>query len=569
MGIKSAAMTYFNSTPADLTIEESALLIGMLKAPTKFSPKRNPAASFQRRNTVLNQLYKYKYFTKKECDSIQKLPIDLSKFTLQHHATGLATYFREYLRLWLVDWCRNNPKPDGSHYDIYKDGLKIYTTIDSRMQKHAEKAVQEHVCNYLQPAFFKHLKGQKNAPFYNISNEETERILNSGMKRSERYALMRDADATAEEIKNAFKTKAQMKIITWDRGMIDTLMTPLDSIRYMKSFLHCGMMAMDVNSGFVKAYVGGVNYQYFQFDHVKLSKRQVGSTFKPYIYTVAMQSGEYSPCSMVPNLPVTFHLPEGGTWTPRNSSDHKNGMMLPLSEALAHSLNYISAYLMKQFGPQAVIQLVRNMGITSDIPAVPSICLGACELSLYEQVGAMNCFPNQGVYIEPTFITRICDNNGSTIYKYVPKTNEAMDQITAFKTARLMQGVVDYGTGGRLRSTYKLSFPLAGKTGTTDNHSDGWFVGYTPVLTAGVWVGCEDRAAHFRTLALGQGARTAMPVFAQFMQKCYEDPDLPYHKIVSEPDKYPGYSFAIPAAYTGDPSGCNEKPKERKRPDFD
>jgi penicillin-binding protein 1A len=343
----------------------------------------------------------------------------------------------------------------------------------------------------------------------------------------------------------------------------------MDSIRYMKSFLHCGMMAVEVNTGHVKAYVGGVNYQYFQFDHVKLSKRQVGSTFKPYIYTVAMQSGEYSPCTLVPNVPVTFQLPEGGTWTPRNTSNYKDGMMLPLNEALAQSLNYISAYLMKQFGPQSVIQLVRNMGITSDIPAVPSICLGSCDLSLYEQVGAINCFPNQGVYIEPTFITRICDNNGNTIYEYVPKTNEAIDQITAFKTARLMQGVVDHGTGTRLRSQYKLNFPLAGKTGTTDNHSDGWFVGYTPVLTAGVWVGCEDRAAHFRSLSLGQGARTAMPIFAAFMQKCYEDPELPYRKIVSEPDKYSGYNFTIPAAYTGDSSGCNEKPKERQRPDFD
>ncbi|MCL1850311.1 MAG: transglycosylase domain-containing protein [Bacteroidetes bacterium] len=569
MGIKSAAATYFNKTPADLSVEESALLIGMLKAPTKFSPKRNPTASLQRRNVVLEQLYKYKYLSKNERDSVQKISIDLSKFAMQHHATGIATYFREYLRLWLADWCRKNPKPDGSHYDIYKDGLKIYTTIDSRMQKHAEKAVQDHVCNYLQPLFFKHIKGQPNAPFSKISDEDTQTILKAAMRRSERYALMKDAGANDEEIKAVFATKVTMKVLTWDRGMVDTVMTPMDSIRYMKSFLQCGMMAMDVNTGHVKAYVGGVNYQYFQFDHVKLSKRQVGSTFKPYIYTVAMQSGEYSPCTMVPNVPVTFHLPEGGTWTPRNSGDYKNGMMLPLNEALAQSLNYISAYLMKQFGPQAVIQLVRNMGITSDIPAVPSICLGSCDLSLYEQVGAMNCFPNQGVYVEPTFITRICDNNGSTIYEYVPKTNEAMDQITAFKTARLMQGVVDHGTGIRLRAQYKLNFPLAGKTGTTDNHSDGWFVGYTPMLTAGVWVGCEDRAAHFRTLALGQGARTAMPVFAMFMQKCYEDPELPYLKIVSDPDQYSGYNFTIPAAYTGDPSGCNEKPKERKRPDFD
>jgi penicillin-binding protein 1A len=569
MGIKSAAATYFNKTPSELNIEESSLLIGMLKAPTKFSPKKNPTAALQRRNVVIDQLYKYKYLSKHECDSIQQINIDLSRFAIQHHATGIATYFREYLRLWLADWCKKNPKPDGSHYDIYKDGLKIYTTIDSRMQKHAEKAVQEHVCNYLQPLFFNHIKGQKNAPFTKISEEETQTILRAAMRRSDRYALMKDAGANDEEIKAAFATKVQMKILSWDRGMVDTLMTPMDSIRHTKSFLQCGMMAMEVNTGYVKAYVGGVNYQYFQFDHVKLSKRQVGSTFKPYIYTVAMQSGEYSPCSLVPNVPVTFHLPEGGTWTPRNSSDYKRGMMLPLSEALAQSLNYVSAYLMKQFGPRAVIQLVRNMGITTDIPAVPSICLGSCDLSLYEQVGAMNCFPNQGVYVEPTFITRICDNNGSAIYAYVPKTNEAIDQITAFKMARLMQGVVDHGTGVRLRGQYKLNFPLAGKTGTTDNHSDGWFVGYSPVLTAGVWVGCEDRAAHFRSLALGQGARTAMPVFALFMQKCYEDPKLPYHQIVAEQDDKFGYNFIIPATYTGDPSGCNEKPKERKRPEFD
>jgi penicillin-binding protein 1A len=569
MGIKSAAATYFNKTPVELTVDESSLLVGILKAPTKYSPKRNPVASLQRRNTVLNQLYKYHFLTQNERDSIQAIPIDLQQFAMQHHATGIATYFREYLRLWLADWCRKNPKPDGTHYDIYKDGLKIYTTIDSRMQKHAEKAVQEHVCNYLQPLFFKHIKGQKNAPFSNITNEETQHILNNGIRRSERYAIMKDAGATDEEIKKSFATKVEMKILTWDRGMIDTIMTPLDSIRYMKSFLHCGMMAVEVNTGYVKAYVGGVNYQYFQFDHVKLSKRQVGSTFKPYVYTVALQSGEYSPCTMVPNVPVTFHLPEGTTWTPKNSSEYKNGMMLPLSEALAQSLNYISAYLMKQFGQQAVIQLVRNMGMTSEIPAVPSICLGACELSLYEQVGAINCFPNQGVYVEPTFITQICDNNGSAIYKHIPKTNEAMDQITAFKTVRLMQGVVDYGTSVRLRGQYKLSFPLAGKTGTTDNYSDGWFVGFTPALSAGVWVGCEDRSAHFRSMALGQGARTAMPVFALFMQKCYEDTELPFRKIVSDPDKYPGYNFTIPAAYTGDSSGCNEKPKERKRPDFD
>ena len=295
----------------------------------------------------------------------------------------------------------------------------------------------------------------------------------------------------------------------------------------------------------------------------KLSKRQVGSTFKPYVYTVAMQSGDFDPCTMVPNVPVTIETP-GGSWTPHNSGGYKEGQMMPLREALAHSLNQVSAYLMKRYGPNAVIDLVRNMGMTSDIPAVPSICLGACELTLYEQVGAINCFPNQGVYVEPIFITHICDKEGNVIYTKVPKTNEAMDQITAFKTVRLMQGVVDYGTGGRLRSQYGISFPLAGKTGTTDNQSDGWFVGYTPLLTCGVWVGCEDRAAHFRSTALGQGARTAMPVFGLFMSKVYADPKLPYLSVVSGENRgaKSGYSFTIPSAYIGDPSGCNETKRD-------
>ncbi|MEG1555399.1 MAG: transglycosylase domain-containing protein [Bacteroidales bacterium] len=568
MGIKSAANTYFSKSPIELSAEESALLVGMLKAPTKYSPIRNPKSAIQRRNTVLTQMEKYGFLDEATCDSLQDRPIDLSQFALQDHTAGKATYFREYLRLYMADWCKNNPKSDGSHYDIYKDGLKIYTTIDSRMQKHAEEAVYEHVCKYLQPMFFEHWQGKKNAPFYNISEEETNKILNNAIRRSERYAIMKDAGASEAEIKASFNKKVRMQVFSWE-GMKDTVMTPLDSIRYYKSFLHCGLMAVDVNSGHVKAYVGGVNYKYFQFDHVKLSKRQVGSTFKPYVYTVAMQNGEYNPCTMVPNVPVTFNLPEGGTWTPRNSSKYKEGQMLPLREALAQSLNYVSAYIMKQYGPQAVIQLVRAMGMTSDIPAVPSICLGACELSLYEQVGAINCFPNQGVYVEPTFITKICDKEGNVIYTYIPKTNEAIDQITTFKTVRLMQGVVDYGTGGRLRGQYKLNFPLGGKTGTTDNQSDGWFVGYTPVLTCGVWVGCEDRAAHFRSTALGQGARTALPVFGLFMQKCYQDPELPYYKIINNPGKYPGYEFTIPAAYTGNASGCNEEVKERNKPNFD
>lgn len=567
LGIKSASATYFNKEPIELNTEEAALLVGMLKAPTKYSPRRNPTSSLARRNTVIEQMEKYKFINQSTSDSLQNLPIDISKFTVQSHSRGIATYFREYIRLYMADWCRNNPKQDGSYYDIYKDGLKIYTTIDSRMQRHAEAAVKEHICDYLQPLFFKHWEGYANAPFYRISATETENILTSAMKRSERYALMKDQGFTDEEIRKVFNQKVNLQVLTWDRGMVDTIMSPMDSIRYMKSFLQCGMMAVEPHTGHVKAYVGGIDYNYFQYDHVKLSKRQVGSTFKPYVYTLAMQNGDYDPCSMVPNIPVTFHLPEGGTYTPRNSSDYKTGQMVSLREALAQSLNHVSAYLMKEFGPQALIQLVRNMGMTSDIPAVPSICLGACELTLYEQVGAMNCFPNQGVYIEPSFVTKICDKEGNVIHTFIPKTNEAIDQVTTFKTVRLMQGVVDYGTGGRLRSQYKLTFPLAGKTGTTDNHSDGWFVGYTPMLTCGVWVGNEDRAAHFRTITLGQGARMAMPVFALFMQKCYNDPNLPYSKVVE--NKGHGYDFPRPAAFTGDQNGCNEQSRERKKLDFD
>ena len=575
LGIKSAAATYFAKTPAELSVEESAMLVGMLKAPTRYSPRRNPENALTRRNVVLSQMEKYKFLTEAQCDSIQQLPIDISRYRTQTHISGLATYFREYLRLYLNDWFKKNPKDDGTCYDIYRDGLKIYTTIDSRMQRHAEEAVYEHVSEYLQPMFFDHWKGYKNAPFFRITDEETERILNSAMKRSDRYQQMKAAGASDEEIRKAFTTKVKMKLYAGpNKPLKDTVMTPLDSIRYMKSFLQCGLMAVESNTGFVKAYVGGTDYEYFQFDHVKLSKRQVGSTFKPYVYTVAMQSGEYDPCTEVPNIPVTFAPGDWGVieaWTPRNSGyPEDEGKMLPLKKALAHSLNQVSAYIMKQFGPQAVVDLVHNMGMTSDIPAVPAICLGACELSLYEQVGAINCFPNKGVYVEPIFITKICDREGNEIAKFTPKTNEAIDESTAYKTVRLMQGVVDYGTGWSLRGAkYQLSFPLGGKTGTTDNQSDGWFVGYTPVLTCGVWVGCEDRAAHFRSTALGQGARTALPVFALFMKKCYSDPELPYHKILENPEKYPGRDFVKPDKFTGDENGCNETRSNRKKLDFD
>jgi penicillin-binding protein 1A len=525
-GIKSAAKTYFDKAPHELTTEESALLIGMLKAPTKYNPKRNPENALNRRNTVLGQMNKYDFLTEEEFTTLKNTPIDVSRFKLQDHRAGVATYFREFIRKELAEWVKTHPKPDGSHWDIYKDGLKIYTTINYKMQAYAEEAVEEWVVNNLQPEFFKHWKGQKNAPFYRINEEETERIMVRAMKNSGRYKELKQAGLSENKIREIFETPCQMWLYDGKGGEKDTVMSPWDSIRYMKSFLSCGLMAMDPSSGKVRAYVGGTNYEYFQYDHVTLAKRQVGSTFKPFIYTIAMQEGEYYPCSQIPNLPVTIEQPNLPSWTPKHSNDYKQGQMVTLSEALANSLNYISAYLMKRYGPAAVIHLIRKMGVTSEIPEVPAICLGACELSLYEMVGAINTFNNKGIYVKPYFITKICNSKGNVLATFTTEQNEVMEETSAYKTVRLMEGVVQSGTAVRLRYRYKLNMPIAGKTGTTDNNSDGWFMGYTPLITAGAWVGCEDRAAHFRSTALGQGANTALPVWALFIKKCYGDKTL-------------------------------------------
>ncbi len=525
-GIKSASKTYFDKEPNELVTEESALLIGMLKAPTKYNPRRNPENALNRRNTVLGQMNKYNFLTDEEFTAIKAIPIDVSKFKLQDHRAGSATYFREFLRKELTAWAKDNPKPDGTYWDIYKDGLKIYTTINYKMQTYAEEAVEEWIVNTLQPEFFKHWKGYKNAPFYRINEQETENIMVRAMKNTSRYKELKKKGVSENKIREIFETPCQMWVYDGKGGEIDTVMSPWDSLRYMKSFLNCGFMAMDPSTGKVRAYVGGTNYEYFQYDHVTLAKRQVGSTFKPFIYTIAMQEGEYYPCSQIPNLPVTIEQPNLPPWTPKNSNDYKQGQMVTLSEALANSLNYISAYLMKRYGPAAVIHLVRKLGMTSEIPEVPAICLGACELSLYEMVGAINTFNNKGVYVKPYFITRICNSKGNVLATFTTEQNEAMDEISAYKTVRLMEGVVQSGTAVRLRYRYKLDMAIAGKTGTTDNNSDGWFMGYTPMLTAGAWVGCEDRSAHFRSTALGQGANTALPVWAIFTKKCYEDKSL-------------------------------------------
>lgn len=527
-GIKSAAATFFDKTPDSLNIEESALMAGVLKAPTWYSPVRNPERSLNRRNLVLGQMEKYEFITREEFDSISQVPLGVSKFKMQDHKQGLATYFREYLRSQLKNWCSTHFKPDGTPYNLYKDGLRIYTTIDSRMQKYAEDAVYEHLANDLQPSFYKHWKGYTNAPFVFESEdvkEQIDKVMNQAVKRSERYRKLKRDGVEVDSIMKSFNTPTEMHIFKWD-GPVDTIMTPMDSILYYKYFLQCGLMAMETHTGFVRAYVGGINYSYFQFDHVTQGKRQVGSTFKPFLYTLAMQEGEYSPCYKVPNISYSVELGDGTYWTPRNSSDERIGEEVTLKWALANSNNWISAYLIKRFSPQSVANMAHQMGITSDIPAVPAIALGTPDLSLYEMVSAMNTFANKGVNVQPLFVTKIEDKNGNLLDRFIPEKKEAMDEITAYKMIELMKGVVESGTSIRLRYKYGFDNPVAGKTGTTQNQSDGWFMGITPDLTAGVWVGAEDRSVHFRSLTLGQGANMALPIWALFMRKVYDDPSL-------------------------------------------
>ncbi|MEI6695139.1 MAG: transglycosylase domain-containing protein [Bacteroidota bacterium] len=559
-GIKTAARTYFNKSPDSLKIEEAALLVGILKAPTYYSPIKNPENAKRRREVVLNQMRKNDYITQEQYDSLRVLPIDMSKYTQQDHSAGYGTYFREYLRLYLNDWCANHKKPDGSPYNLYKDGLKIYTTINYKMQKYAEEAVAEHLGKDLQPAFYKHWKGMKNAPYSQLTDEEIQATLTSAMKTSDRYRRLKDANANDDEIQKEFHTPIAMRIFTW-QGERDTIMTPFDSLKYYKWFLHTGLMSMEPQTGYVRAYVGGINYKHFQFDNVKVGKRQVGSTFKPFVYTLAMQEGEFSPCTEVPNLPVTFDMGNGESWTPQNADDKREGEMITLKWALANSVNNVSAYLMKRFSPAAVINMARKMGITSPIDAVPAVCLGTPDLSVYEMTGAMSTFANKGVFIEPIFITRIEDKNGNVIENFIPKQKEAMNEVTAYLMIELMKGVVESGTGARLRYKFGLDAPIAGKTGTTQNNSDGWFMGITPSLATGVWVGGEVRSIHFRSITLGQGANMALPIWALYMKKVWADKTL----------NIPKNNFEKPALDISDRIDCQkfkQEIKEEKQFDF-
>jgi len=524
-GIKKAAETFFSKEPNELTLEEAALLAGVVNAPTKFSPKRNPKNALNRRNLVLKRMETNGYITEAQYDSISQIPIDMSHFGVLDHKAGQATYFREFLRGVMHDWAKNHYKPDGTPYNIYKDGLRIYTTIDSRMQKYAEEAVREHLALDLQPAFYRHWKDDPKAPFVLKEQEDVEKIMMLSMKRSERYRVLRKAGWSMDSIIANFNTPTQMMLFSWE-GPIDTVLSPMDSIRYSKFFLQSSLMSVETGTGHVKAYVGGNDYRFFQYDHVTQAKRQVGSTFKPFLYALAMQEGEYTPCTKVPNISYSIQLPDGKFWEPKDSGKNKFGEEVTLRWALAHSNNRISAYLMKRFGPEAVIQMARRMGVRSDIPAVPSICLGVCDVSLYEMVGAMSTFANKGVYVKPIFITKIEDKNGNVIETFKAEQREAMDDVTAYKMVELMKGVVYEGTGVRLRYKYGLRNPIAGKTGTTQNQSDGWFMGITPDLTTGVWTGAEDRSVHFKTITLGQGSNMALPIWALYMKKVYADPTL-------------------------------------------
>ena len=542
VGIRSAAKVYFGKEPLNLSISEGAMLVGMLKNPSLFNPIRRLERVRQRRNVVMKQMVKNNFLSEATKISLEKEPIVLH-FQPESHKDGIATYFREYLREFMKNWLKENKKPDGSEYDIYRDGLKIYTTIDSRMQANAEQAVTEHLTN-LQQEFFSQAKTNKNAPFINISDVETQRILMQAMKSSERWRQLKEQEKSDEEIIKSFSIKTEMTVFTW-KGERDTIMTPLDSIRYYKHFLQAGLMAMEPQTGHVKAWVGGINYKYFQYDHVGQGARQVGSTFKPFVYATAIEQLNMSPCDSIIDSPFMIHKGRHHVtedWEPKNS-DQKYRGMVTLKKALANSINTVSAKLMDKVGPEAVVALAHKLGINSEIPVQPSIALGAVEITVQDMVAAYSTFANQGVYIKPQFISRIEDKNGVVIYEPIPESHDVLNKDIAFAVIKLLEGVTEDGSGARLRTQgggygyervtgypYVFTNPIAGKTGTTQNQSDGWFMGMVPNLVTGVWVGCEDRSARFKSITYGQGAVAALPIWGLFMKKNYADPTMTVSK---------------------------------------
>ena len=546
-GIKSASNIYFSKEPIDLQIEESAMLIGMLQNSSLYDPIRRPEITKKRRDLVLMQMAKNNYISEKDKDSLQSIPLELN-YTPQSHRQGLATYFRSYLRGFMKDWTENNLKKDGSKYNLYVDGLKIHTTINSKMQRYAEESVKEHMIN-LQKEFFIQNDTVSSAPFTDLEEDQEEAIMKRAMRRSERWRKSKLAGKTNDEIEESFNVPTNMNVFTWD-GDVDTLMSPIDSIRYYKHFLRAGMMSMNPKNGHVMAWVGGIDFRNFQYDHVMLSKRQIGSTFKPFLYATAIDQLKLSPCDMLPDLihciePYKYGNPE--SWCPTNSSD-KYGGMRTLSNALANSKNTISAQLIDKVGPRPVANLARNLGVSSNIPNVPAIALGTPDLSVYEMVGAYGAFANKGIYVKPIMVTKIEDKNGTIVYQSKPETRDVLSEESSYVTLKLLEGVTKFGSGARLRHDipedernyvyknvvtgypYKFDNAIAGKTGTTQNQSDGWFIGMVPNLVTGVWVGGEDRSVHFKEIAYGQGATMSLPIWGLFMKKCYEDEELQVSK---------------------------------------
>jgi penicillin-binding protein 1A len=550
-GIRSAARIYFGKEPRDLKIEESAMLVGMLKNSSLYDPIRREELTLERRNTVLSQMAKYDYITESERDSLVGLKMDIN-FNPENHREGLATYFRMYLQRWLKNWIAKNPKPaeegERDTWNIYLDGLKVYTTIDSRMQAHAENAVQEHM-KRLQAEFFVQNSPDRNptTPFLELTSEEIKSIMDRAIKNSARWRAMKRNGKSEDEIRASFNKQTEMTVFDWNAPTMekDTVMTPLDSIRYYKTFLRAAMMSMEPQTGHVKAWVGGLNYRHFQYDNVIQGARQAGSTFKPFVYAAAIDQLRRSPCDSLPDTQYCIEANKHGNpepWCPKNSNGKYSGKNYTLRNALANSVNTVTAQLIDEVGPKPVVSIVKNLGLTGEILEVPSIALGTPDFNVYEMVGAYGAFANQGVYVKPVMVTRIEDRNGTVIYEYTPETKDVLSQDVAYAMVDLLKGVTEGGSGTRLRHTsaknnqvykeiitgypYEFTNPIAGKTGTTQNQSDGWFIGMVPDLVTGVWVGGEDRSTHFKSILYGQGASMALPIWGLYMKQNYGDPDL-------------------------------------------
>ncbi|MGB0880182.1 MAG: transglycosylase domain-containing protein, partial [Polaribacter sp.] len=553
-GIRSAARIYFGKEAHELDIQESAIIVAMLKNPRQYNPHReiSKKKSLGRRNVVFSQMARNEFITKEEKDSLQKLPLKIN-YTPESHSDGDATYFRAYLQKFMRKWVQDNPRPNGNQYDIFSDGLKIFVTLDSRMQKYAQEAVKEHIAN-LQSHFFEEQKKNKTAPFYGISEDKIKETLERAKKNSQRYKRLKEAGKSSKEIDASFNKKTEMRVFSW-KGDIDTIMSPNDSIRYYKYFLRSGLLSIEPQTGHIKAWVGGINNKHFKYDAVEQQKRQVGSTFKPFVYATAINQLRMSPCEVLPNTPYTIPKGKYGIskdWTPRNSNN-KYGGELTLKDALAGSVNVITARLIDEVTPENVVRLANASGINSKIETNPAIALGSVDLSLIEMVTAYSTFANKGLRVNPMMILRIEDKNGTVLQEFTPKTKEVLSEESAYVILDLLKGVTQSGSGARLRSgwtryskvvtgfPYKFTNPIAGKTGTTQNQSDGWFMGIVPNLATGVWTGGEDRATHFYGIGKGQGATMSLPSWALFMKKCYADETL---KISKKDFKKP-YNLSI------------------------